>query len=234
MVLQHKLFFSYLLYLCLWDHSGVAPFWFRKCLPATSTRVCCGVEGGKEVPFPGGLASAPLTIQTMRASADFSTIMVVTGAAVTMLRLQYPFLSFPCPPLLVPICPPSDVPDFFVCWAGDPLLSCPTCKFKMRNKGISSLCHNAGILILVIFGFVFIDIFFFILGHIFLLCMPGHFLLDVNFTLLGVGVLSVCIFFVLECSHLETLCSFQDLLLNFARAAFSLGLPLSVTEAVSV
>lgn len=114
------------------------------------------------------------------------------------------------------------------------MLSCPTCKFKMRNKGISSLCHNAGILILVIFGFVFIDIFFFILGHIFLLCMPGHFLLDVNFTLLGVGVLSVCIFFVLECSHLETLCSFQDLLLNFARAAFSLGLPLSVTEAVSV
>lgn len=112
-------------------------------------------------------------------------------------------------------------------------MSCPTCKFKMRNKGISSLCHNAGILILVILGFVFIDIFFFILGHIFLLCMPGHFLLDVNFTLLGVRVLSVCIFFVLECSHLETLCSFQDLLLNFARAAFSLGLPLSVTEAVS-
>lgn len=88
----------------------MAPFRFRKCLPATSTRVCCGVEGGKEMPFPGGLASAPLTIQTMRASADFSTIMVVTGAAVTMLRLQYPFLSFPCPPLLVPICPPSDVP----------------------------------------------------------------------------------------------------------------------------
>lgn len=104
------------------------------------------------------------------------------------------------------------------------LVSCPACKFKRRNKGVSLLCHNADILILGLtssFGFFFfllIDIFFFILSHIFLLSMLGHFFLDVNFTLLDVGVSSVCIFFVLECSYLETLCSFQDLLLNFVRA----------------
>lgn len=154
MVLQHNCF-SYLLYLCLWDHGGVASFWLRKCLPTTSTRVCCGVEVGREMPFPGRLASASLNHPNHEGFSWFlhhygghrsCSDHAASAVPIPVLPLTSPtrsYLStFRCSSAWVSqtsLC----VEQRILCW-----VSCPTCKFKRRNKGVSSLCRNADILIL--------------------------------------------------------------------------------------